>query len=504
MKIIVVILLISFLFPSQTNTYFLNSDDTFNFLMAEYYVLSKDFNKANQYYSTIKDNINFESSSLYLSMAESNLETGNFNKSLSFFLKSYNLNPNNEDLIVLIYNLYNILGYFDKGESFLINASIDNRENIYLLDILFYHFLNNQNYLEAIEVLADMYRLDNIEHSDIINKSMSIYSTCDNQKLIFDILDSHYITYNNIDFIKIKLIFSHLFDDFDNMSHSYSSLKLNNEVDINNTILFCQKLFLKREFKNIFILLEPYYVNKEISFNGLKLFFNATVELNLKDYFLEIAQYCYINHSDNPLSYDMLINSLIDNKKFNKALEIIEISKNKYPDYYSFNLFEGKLHEMNKNYNKAISIYNSILIKYPDLINIKYNVAKLYNIIGDYSLCDGIFLELLDIDPNNIIFLNDFSFIIANRQSSNKEELNYAIRLIEYGLNIEDNNSKLLDTYGWINYRLGDYNRALEYTNKSLSINRDSTVLNHLIEILKITNKSNKIEEIQSNFLDSK
>ena len=140
MKKIVVILSISFLFSSEKN-HSLKSDDIFNFLMREYCCLSQNFHEANQYYLNVEDNIKFESSVLYSSIAESNLEIGNFEKSLSFFLKSYNLNQHDENLIILIYNLYIILGYFDNAESFLIHASMNNRENIYLFDTLFYHFL---------------------------------------------------------------------------------------------------------------------------------------------------------------------------------------------------------------------------------------------------------------------------------------------------------------------------------------------------------------------------
>ena len=469
--------------------------------MGEYCFLSQNFHEANQYYLNVEDNINFESSVLYSSIGESNLEIGNFKKSLSFFLKTYNLNQHDENLIILIYNLYIILGYFDNAESFLIQASMNNRENIYLFDTLFYHFLNKKDYLEAIEVLADIYSIDN---SEIISKSMNLYDACNDKKLIFDILDDHYIYYQNINFIRIKFIFSHLFDDYNAMKDSFSILESNNKTDLNNTLLFCQKLFLKKDFNQIFILLEPYYLNQKISLNGLKLFFNATVELNLKDYFLEISEYAYQHYSDNPLTHEMFINSLIKNNEFDKALKIIQFSKSQFPDYYSFNVFEAKLYEISQDYNKSVFIYNKILKDYPDLIDIKYNLAQIYNITQNYSLCDSIFLELLNIDSNNINFLNDFSFIIANREISNKEELIYAIKLIEYGLAIENNNPKLLDTYGWLNYKLEKYNIALEYINKSLSIKRDSIALEHLIETLKITNKTNKVDEIQSNFFDSK
>ena len=78
---------------------------------------------------------------------------------------------------------------------------MNNRENIYLFDTLFYHFLNKKDYLEAIEVLADIYSIDN---SGIISKSMSLYDACNDKKLIFDILDDHYTYYKNINFIRIK------------------------------------------------------------------------------------------------------------------------------------------------------------------------------------------------------------------------------------------------------------------------------------------------------------
>jgi len=508
LKKIVVILSITFLFPLQTNNDDLNTDYVFNFLMGEYHFLSKEFDKADQYYSNIENNSDFKSYTLYLSIAKSNLEIGNFDKSLTYFLKSYDLNKNNEDLIILTYNLYHILGYFDEAESFLIDASMHNRENIYLLDILFYHFLNNNNYLESIEVLADIYNLlkddFNDSHTELAIKSIEIYEKCNNKDLIFDILDDHYKVYDNIVFIKLKFIFSHLLDDFNNMNHSYSILESNNSTDTNVTILFCQKLFFKKDFNRIFHLLEPYYLNKEISFNALKLFFNSTVELNLKNYSLEIAKYSYINYYYDSISHEMYIDALIKNQQFDQASKIIKISKDKFPDYYSFDLFEAELYEISGKYNEAITIYDHIMVEYPNLIDVKFKAAKLHNILSNYTMCDSIFLELLDIDPNNINFLNDFSIIIANRQNSNKEELNYAIGLIEYGLNIDNNNPKLLDTYGWINYKLENYNLALEYVNKSLSIERDSIALEHLIEILKTTNKSNQIKEIQSNFFDSK
>ena len=87
-------------------------------------------------------------------------------------------------------------------------------------------------------------------------------------------------------------------------------------------------------------------------------------------------------------------------------------------------------------------------------------------------------------DSNGIMDIDNVNNLQA-QIDSNKEELNYAIGLIEYGLNIDNNNPELLDTYGWINYKLENYNLALEYVNKSLSIERDGCASSGLSIVCK-------------------
>ena len=503
MKKFVIILSISFLFNSQINNH-LDSDNITDFLMGEYYFLSSEFDLAHQYYSSIEHDINFESSIIFSSIAEANLEIGNLNKALEYLIKSYDINKQNDDLAVLIYNLHIILGNFNQAESFLIEACFVNKSSIFLLDILYQHFLNTEKLIESIEVLADMYKLDYIDNSIIIKKSILIYEKFNNQKLIIDILDSHYSKYNDIEFIKLKFIFSNLFNDFNNLKKSYDLLKLNEKVNIDQTVIFCQKLFTKKDFQKTFNLLKPYYKNNQISFDGLKLLSYSTLELNLLDDFLDISKFTYKHYSDNPISHEIFVTALIENKQLHQALEIVKISSQKFPKYYNLDLLQGRAHELNKDYNKAIILYSDILSQDSNLINIKYNLAKIYNKVGNYKECDNLFLDLINIDSENIIFLNDFAHIISNRLISTNKELNYAMQLIEYALKIDNNNPILLDTYGWINYKLGNYSIALEYINQSLSIHHNSIVADHLIEILKSINKLDVLNKTEFQNLDVK
>ena len=179
------------------------------------------------------------------------------------------------------------------------------------------------------------------------------------------------------------------------------------------------------------------------------------------------------------------------NKNYEAASKIIIRAKNRFQNYYNFLIFEAKIEVINDNLLSAINIYNYILKQEDTLVDVKHDLALLYNKIAKYELCDDIFLELLNIDPENLIFISEFSSIIANRSISTDEELKYVLKLVKYGLAIHIGNPILLDNYGWINYKLGNFDLALQYVNQSLSIKKNQNVLNHLIEILKNNENNN-------------
>ena len=59
---------------------------------------------------------------------------------------------------------------------------------IYLLN----HFLSDKKLVESIEILADMFKIKNIEFLDMINKATILYNIFNDITLINNIIDSHY------------------------------------------------------------------------------------------------------------------------------------------------------------------------------------------------------------------------------------------------------------------------------------------------------------------------
>ena len=68
---------------------------------------------------------------------------------------------------------------------------------------------------------------------------------------------------------------------------------------------------------------------------------------------------------------------------------------------------------------------------------------------------------------------------------------------------IQPKSAPYLDTLGWIYYKLEQYEKALEYVQKSYSLdNTNPVILEHLADILKATNQIPKANLIYMQAID--
>ncbi len=87
----------------------------------------------------------------------------------------------------------------------------------------------------------------------------------------------------------------------------------------------------------------------------------------------------------------------------------------------------------------------------------------------EFERSDMYFEKALRIEPENDMILNNYSYSLAERGV----QLEKALKMIKRVMTRSPDNSHYLDTYGWVLYRLGQYEQALYYIRKSYEI--DST-----------------------------
>ncbi len=100
--------------------------------------------------------------------------------------------------------------------------------------------------------------------------------------------------------------------------------------------------------------------------------------------------------------------------------------------------------------------------------------------------------QVLKYQPNNANALNALGYTLADRTDRFEE----AYDLITQALNIEPSNPAILDSMGWVQYRLGNYEEAELRLREALKAFPDDEIAAHLGEVLWVTGETEQAEII--------
>lgn len=132
-----------------------------------------------------------------------------------------------------------------------------------------------------------------------------------------------------------------------------------------------------------------------------------------------------------------------------------------------------------RRFQDAMDVYDKALQKGYDE-DLLYSRAMLAEKMDRLDVLEMDLRAILDKDPKNSQALNALGYTLADRTDRYDE----AYDLIERALEISPNDFFVLDSMGWILYRLGRLDEAIEFLNKALSVKNDPEIAAHLGEVL--------------------
>ncbi|NCV54384.1 MAG: hypothetical protein EBW59_06390, partial [Betaproteobacteria bacterium] len=177
-----------------------------------------------------------------------------------------------------------------------------------------------------------------------------------------------------------------------------------------------------------------------------------------------LDQYKSLDRQEKLKFLQLKTSFLYNDNQFLKAIDLMLSEEEKYSDSAEFYFDFGLLHEKNKDFDAMES-------KLKKAISLKPDYAIAYNALG-YSYAD-----------RNV-------------------KLDDAKRYIEIALSIEPQNHYILDSMGWVHYRLGNYDIAYEFITKAYSIQEDPEIAAHLGEVLWKQGKENEAISIWQGSLE--
>jgi tetratricopeptide (TPR) repeat protein len=165
--------------------------------------------------------------------------------------------------------------------------------------------------------------------------------------------------------------------------------------------------------------------------------------------------------------------SLFSQNKFQEVLETMQKAEISVPKDFRIYLLEGLVYSRLAQPEKTIERLEIAHRLNPKDINALGTLAMTYDSEHRYQKSDSLYEEALLIDPHSALLLNNYSYSLSERGL----QLNRALEMSSSAVTSEPGNSAYLDTYGWICYRLGQYQQAQEYIEKAIAAASASAVV---------------------------
>jgi tetratricopeptide (TPR) repeat protein len=154
------------------------------------------------------------------------------------------------------------------------------------------------------------------------------------------------------------------------------------------------------------------------------------------------------------------------------------------------NLHADWLRSANLTQN-AIRRLNEGLATYPDNLPLRYSRAMLRS-PEEFSQSEADFRFILEKEPDNAMALNALGYTLSLYTQRYEE----AYALLNKAIQIKPEDPAIMDSIGWVLFKLQRYEEALSFLKKAYIIYPDAEVGSHLVSVLIALNKRDKAQEI--------
>jgi Flp pilus assembly protein TadD len=158
----------------------------------------------------------------------------------------------------------------------------------------------------------------------------------------------------------------------------------------------------------------------------------------------------------------------------------------------TFYLAEAELLLNHGQPQQAWAVYIEGLEKYPADRRLRYGRAMAAEKLGRLQDAEADLRTVIKLHPNDADSLNALGYLLT----VNTERYQEARALIEQALTLQPENPAILDSMGWVDYKLGLHDQAEAYLRRAYRLQDDPEVAAHLGELLWTTNRRDEARRI--------
>ncbi|QFT20989.1 bacteriophage N4 receptor, outer membrane subunit [Pseudomonas sp. THAF187a] len=214
----------------------------------------------------------------------------------------------------------------------------------------------------------------------------------------------------------------------------------------------------------------------------------------LEDSDSALQEYGMVGPSNDYLPAQQRQAELLFNQQRNEdASRRLAEAREAQPDYaIQLYLIEAEGLSNHDQVDSAWQVINQGLEQFPDDLNLLYTRAMLAEKRDDLAQLEHDLRYILEREPDHAMALNALGYTLADRTTRYQE----AHDLIEKAHQLNPDDPAILDSLGWVNYRLGNLEEAERFLRLALKKFPDHEVAAHLGEVLWARGKQREARSV--------
>lgn len=162
-------------------------------------------------------------------------------------------------------------------------------------------------------------------------------------------------------------------------------------------------------------------------------------------------------------------------------------------------LVEGEILAEANRHKEAHEVYTQGLAEFADNAELLYARAMSAERLNDLDGMEQDLRKVLARNPNNAEALNALGYTLADRTNRYEE----ALELIQKALELRPDDVFILDSMGWVQYRLGKHEAAVKYLRRALELKMDAEIAAHLGEVMWVSGDKSGAREVWQRALEA-
>ena len=435
------------------------------------------------------------SSTIYITIGDVYQSLNDYPNALKNYKQAYKLN-NEVTLGFKIIIVYKKLGQTHKANIFLDQLIITHPQNIQLLYEKAQIYFTSENWEGLIKLYTKIYNSQ--RDNSILERMVETGNATDMIHIVYnEILSIKSTKQDEVTLLEILSQLAYSLEEFHNAIAHLDILK--NMVESEVPYLLLGDIFMKiGNYRDAKLNFEHVYEGGTINFEIMRALLICYSNLNEIQNEIRLSESMMAVYPEENLGFESHALSLLENGMISESISTLLIGKEKFPQNFSILFYLGTAYKEIGQIDAALIEFELALKQQPESGIIWHSMALLYEGLNQFASSDSLFTMIIASDEYNAMDMNDYAYIISQRESSTIEELQFALTLAKKAIVLDPKNSMIMDTLGWVYFQLGETNLALKYLQSSIQISGDnSVILEHLGDVYL---KMGKFKKAQDNY----